>query len=87
MKTAKRLKSVTSFIETNNYDFNVLIDPKTESGAKYLVADQFGITGIPSKIVIGPTGKIKFKSVGFNGSTEKTVAEIDAMIEIINQPL
>lgn len=82
-----RLKSVASFIETNNYDFNVLIDPKTESGSKYLVADQFGITGIPSKIIIGPTGKIKFKSVGFNGSTEKTVSEMDAMIEMVNQPL
>lgn len=82
-----RIDKVSDFINDNNYDFNVLIDPKKDSSRKHEVADKYGITGIPTKIIIGPSGKIKFKSVGFNGSAEKTVSEIDAMIEIINQSL
>jgi thiol-disulfide isomerase/thioredoxin len=82
-----RIDKVSNFIKDNNYDFNVLIDPTRENSRKHIVADQFEIQGIPTKIIIGPSGNIKFKSVGFNGSAEKTVSEIDAMIEIINQPL
>lgn len=82
-----RIDKVSDFINDNNYDFNVLIDPKKDNSRKHEVADKYGITGIPTKMIIGPSGKIKFKSVGFNGSAEKTVSEIDAMIEIINQSL
>lgn len=78
-----RLKDVAKFIEDNNYDFNVLIDPKEENGSKHIVANDYKITGIPTKIIIGPSGKVNFKSVGYSGSAEKIVSEIDAMVELL----
>jgi thiol-disulfide isomerase/thioredoxin len=80
-----RLDKVSKFIADNNYDFNVLIDPLKENSNTHLVADKFDITGIPTKIIIGPNGRINFKSVGFNGSTEKIVSEIDTMVDLIKQ--
>lgn len=80
----KRLDEVQSFITKNEYDFNVLIDPIKEGGSQHIVAQDYKVSGIPTKFIIGPNGNIKFKSVGYNGSPEKTVNEIDAMIELIN---
>ena len=79
-----RLDEVQSFITKNEYSFNVLIDPIKEGGTQHIVAKDYKVSGIPTKVIIGPSGNIKFKSVGFNGSAEKTVNEIDAMIELIN---
>lgn len=79
-----RLEDVSKFIEDNNYDFNVLIDPKEEEGNNYIVAKKYKISGIPTKIIIGPSGNINFKSVGFGGSAESLVSEIDTMVELIN---
>ncbi|WP_138433141.1 TlpA disulfide reductase family protein [Winogradskyella algicola] len=78
-----RLKDVAKFIEDNDYNFNVLIDPKEENSTKYKVANAYKISGIPTKIIIGPSGKIKFKSVGYSGSAEKIVSEIDAMVALL----
>ncbi|WP_296314171.1 TlpA family protein disulfide reductase [Winogradskyella sp. UBA3174] len=79
----ERLDKVLKFIKDNNYDFNVLIDPVKENSSKHLVADKYGITGIPTKIIIGPSGRINFKSIGFSGSAEKIVSEIDTMVELL----
>ena len=78
-----RLQEVTDFIKKNNYDFHVLIDPKVQDSNAYEVAKKYGISGIPTKVIIGPNGRIKFKSVGYSGSAEKIVSEIDTMVEIL----
>jgi len=78
-----RLEDVANFIKENNYDFNVLIDPKEKNGSKHIVANNYNISGIPTKIIIGPSGKVNFKSVGYSGSAEKIVNEIDAMVELL----
>lgn len=77
-----RIKNVEDFIKKNNYTFNVPIDP-IKSGNKYLVANQYNVSGIPTKVVIGKDGRLKYKSVGFSGSAEKTVTEIDNIIELL----
>jgi len=79
-----RETSVAKFIEDNNYDFHVLIDPKQENANKYEVANKYNISGIPTKVIIGPDGRIKFKDVGFSGSNDKLVDKIDGMISLIN---
>lgn len=78
-----RVADVSKFIKDNNYDFHVLIDPKEENSNNYKVAKAYGISGIPTKIIIDPSGKIKFKSVGYSGSAEKIVSEIDSMVELL----
>jgi peroxiredoxin len=47
------------------------------------VITSFGVDGIPTKFVIDKKGKIRFKSVGFSGSTDKLVEELSLMIEML----
>lgn len=77
---ANKEELVTKFIKENNYDFHVLYDNIIENNTKYEVADKYGVTGIPTKVIIGPDGNIKFKTVGSSGSNEKLVSEMDIMI-------
>lgn len=82
-KGENRKKLVTDFIKANNYDFHVLYDNVIEESNRFEVADKYGVTGIPAKIVIGPDGNVKFKSVGFSGSNDQLINELDIMIEIL----
>lgn len=76
-----REKSVSDFIAENNYTFNVLMDTPQEEGSRaYDVVSAYEVDGIPTKFVVGPDGKIKFKAVGFDGSTDDLVEELDMMI-------
>ena len=65
--------------------WTLLKEAQTEiDGGKSLeVAEKYDITGIPTKVIIGPDGRMKFKSVGYSGSNEKLVKELDIMIDIL----
>ncbi|MDW8296272.1 MAG: TlpA disulfide reductase family protein [Raineya sp.] len=71
-----RTERLKRFIEKKKYDFNVLIDDNDA------VAGKFGVMGIPMKFVVNPQGNIMFYSEGFNGSTDATALEVEAMIEL-----
>ena len=78
-----RNKIVSEFIEKNNYDFHVIMDNPVEEGSSdFNVVSDYGVNGIPTKIIIGPDGKINFKKVGFTGNNEKMLKEIGIMIEL-----
>jgi thiol-disulfide isomerase/thioredoxin len=79
----ERLETVQSFIEKNKYDFHVLIDPFSNDTGSYEVANAYGVSGIPTKFIIDKEGKMRFKDVGFSGSTDKLLNKIDVMIELI----
>jgi len=82
----KRMKEVSDFITTNKYTFNVLMDTPVEEGSReYNVIGDYKVNGIPTKFIIGPDGKIKFKAVGFAGSDEGVVSELELMIDMIKQ--
>ncbi|MEW6193848.1 MAG: TlpA disulfide reductase family protein [Bacteroidota bacterium] len=77
-QTEKNKKEVvTNFITGNKYPFHVLLDENNE------VAKSFYVTNIPTKIIIDKEGNIRFKSVGFSGTTEHLVAEISEMIRLL----
>ncbi|MEO5789760.1 redoxin domain-containing protein [Gelidibacter sp.] len=78
-----REKLVEDFIKTSKYDFHVVYDTELEGSNAFEVAEKYDITGIPTKVIIGPDGRMKFKSVGYSGSNEKLVKEIDIMIDIL----
>ncbi len=42
----------------------------------------YNVGGIPTKIIIGTDGKIKFRSVGYSGSPDGLVKELDIMIKL-----
>lgn len=78
-----REKLVTDFIAKNNYDFHVVYDNKIGDSRDFEVANKYGVTGIPTKVIIDKNGKMRFKSVGYGGQTEKLVKEMDIMIDLL----
>jgi thiol-disulfide isomerase/thioredoxin len=69
-------KNATDFMQKSSYTFHVLLDNDNK------VVSSYEVGGIPTKFVIDPSGVMRFKAVGFNGSTDDTVAELDAMIKV-----
>ncbi len=70
-------KNAAEFITQNKYTFHVLLDDDNK------VVENFKVNGIPTKFVIDKEGKIKFKSVGFEGSADKLVDELSTMISML----
>jgi len=68
-------KIASDFITGKGYTFNVLIDQEDK------VVSSFGVSGIPTKFVIDPAGRIAFRAVGYEGSEDGLVEEMQAMIE------
>lgn len=80
-----RIKKAKDYITSNSYSFEVLMDTPVKEGSRnFSTSSNYGITGIPTKIIIGPNGKIKFKKVGYSGNNEQMIKEIDMMIKLIN---
>jgi hypothetical protein len=78
-----RQQKVSDFIAKNKYTFHVLYDDaKAKEGNDFVVVENFKVEGIPTKCVIDRNNNIRFKSVGFNGSTDAIVSEVSAMIDI-----
>jgi thiol-disulfide isomerase/thioredoxin len=73
-RVEEKKKNAEEFIKKNNYPFHVLLDDNNE------VIGKFKVDGIPTKFVIDPNGRIRFKSVGFSGNTDAMVEELDLMI-------
>lgn len=76
----EKKKNAQEFITKNQYTFDVLMDTEDK------VVNQFKVDGIPTKFVIDKEGKIRFKAVGFDGSDDKLMQELTAMIEIAGSP-
>lgn len=72
-------KDAADFIANNKYTFHVLQDNEDKIVAEYKVE------GIPTKFVIDKKGMIRFKSIGFDGSDDKLVQELTAMIDIASK--
>lgn len=72
-------KNASKFITSNKYTFHVLMDNEDKVVAEYKVE------GIPTKFVIDRNGMIRFKSIGFDGSDDKLMNELTAMIEMASK--
>ncbi|MEH3114929.1 TlpA family protein disulfide reductase [Pedobacter terrae] len=79
-----REKVVADFIAEKKYNFNVLYDTKNaKDSSKFDVVSAYKVDGIPTKFVIDGDGNIRFKAVGFSGSDDGVVKEIDAMVGLL----
>jgi hypothetical protein len=72
-------KNASEFITNNKYTFHVLMDNEDK------IVAEFKVEGIPTKFVIDKKGKIRFKAVGFDGSDDKLIQELTAMIEMASK--
>lgn len=78
-----REKVVRDYLATTSYTFNVLLDTKNKQDpSKFDVISQYGVDGIPTKFIIDGNGNIRFKKVGFSGSADGIVKELDMMIAL-----
>ncbi len=75
----EKAKNAMEFITSNKYTFHVLMDNDDK------VVAEFKVEGIPTKFVIDKNGIIRFKSVGFDGSDDKLMNELTAMIEMASK--
>lgn len=69
-------KNAADFIKEKGYTFNVLMDNDNK------VVSSFGVSGIPTKYVVDKYGKIRFKSVGYAGTSDALVDELSLMIDV-----
>jgi peroxiredoxin len=74
----KKLESVSKFIQNKGYSFQVLMDLDDK------VINTYGVEGIPTKFVIGPDGRIKFKKIG-GGAADKLIEELYIMIDLVKE--
>jgi len=72
-------KNASDFIVSNKYTFHVLMDNDDK------VVAEFKVEGIPTKFVIDKNGIIRFKAIGFDGSDDKLMNELTAMIEMASK--
>jgi thiol-disulfide isomerase/thioredoxin len=79
---AEPQKDAKSYIESQHYDFEVLMDKKDPVTKKNRVVDSYGVTGIPAKFIIDKNGHIRFQLAGFSGDTNESVEELSTMIEL-----
>jgi len=76
-KVDEMKKEAGQFISKNKYDFHVLLDTEDK------VVGDYAVEGIPTKFVIDPQNKIRFKAVGYEGSADKLVDEISIMVDVL----
>ncbi|MBN1638835.1 MAG: TlpA family protein disulfide reductase [Ignavibacteriales bacterium] len=76
-RVENKKENAAEFIKTNNYPFQVLLDLDNK------VITSYKVSGIPTKFIIDKNGNIRFKSVGFGGSSEELIAELNAMIYLL----
>ena len=80
-----REKVVTDFIAAKKLNFNVLYDTKNKQDpSKFDVVSAYKVDGIPTKFIIDGEGNIRFKAVGFSGSDDGVVKELDSMIGLLS---
>ena len=74
-----RARAVKQFMSDKPYDFNVLLDPDDKA------VKAFNIAGIPTKIIVDKKGIIRFVSVGFNADEQKSIEELQVMIDLAGE--
>lgn len=74
-KTTERVKD---FLAEDNYKFYILLDDKYNK-----TANDYALSGIPTKIVIDKEGKIRFQYTGWKGNEDKEMKMFEAIIDLI----
>lgn len=76
----ERLKEIKKTIEIKKVNFDILLD-EPMTGNDYLVAKQYNVNSIPTKIIIDKNGKIRSTLVGYSGNDVELVNELKSIVE------
>jgi thiol-disulfide isomerase/thioredoxin len=69
---------VKEFLAEDNYQFYVLLDDKYSQ-----TFEDYALSGIPTKIFIDKTGKIRYSYVGWRGSEDIEMKMFEALIDLL----
>jgi thiol-disulfide isomerase/thioredoxin len=75
---------IRELLKKSNYSFQVVFDMDSEEGGKYKTAKDYNVSAIPTKIIIGPDGRLKYKKVGGSSNSEQVVQEFEIIIDLLN---
>ncbi|MFD2598248.1 redoxin domain-containing protein [Sphingobacterium corticis] len=79
-------KNVVSFIERNNYPFEVLYDDQKDPQTGQVMAAKFGVQGIPAKFIIDAEGNIRYFLTGSTPNVDYIKMEMKELIESAKRP-
>jgi thiol-disulfide isomerase/thioredoxin len=75
--------SIQSFMVQNNYPFTVLLDDYDSNGKHRVIAKQLDVNALPTQIIVGKDGMIKFKDEGYPGTLQQLQQELTIKIEML----
>ncbi|GAB3014439.1 redoxin family protein [Spirosoma pulveris] len=73
------VQRVHNFMSKHPYNFVVPLD------AQQKVANAYKVQGIPTKVVIGPDGRVRYRTIGYSGNPESTVNELSLVVEMLKE--
>ena len=75
------LERVYNFMNKHDYPFVVPLD------ASQRVSKAYKVQGIPTKVVIDTKGRVRYRTIGYNGNPEATVDELTMVVEMLKEGL
>ena len=73
------VQRVYDFMDKHPYPFVVPLDGQQK------MAKAYKVQGIPTKVVIGPDGRVRYRHVGYSGNAETTVDELTMVVEMLKE--
>lgn len=73
------VQRVYNFMDKHPYPFVVPLDGQQK------VANAYKVQGIPTKVVIGPNGRVRYRTIGYNGNPDATVDELSLVVEMLKE--
>ncbi|MCX6215919.1 TlpA disulfide reductase family protein [Spirosoma sp.] len=73
------VQRVHNFMNKHPYPFVVPLDGQQK------VANAYKVQGIPTKVVIGPDGRVRYRTIGYSGNPESTVNELSLVVEMLKE--
>ncbi len=68
---------VRAFIDKQPYTGTVPLDVSKR------VSEAYGVAGLPTKLIIDPRGRVRYRSLGYNNNAEATANEISLVIDAL----
>ncbi|SHM58274.1 Thiol-disulfide isomerase or thioredoxin [Chitinophaga jiangningensis] len=82
-ETGEALGKVKQFAAEKKFPFRYLMDEKLSNGPGYKAFNQYKVASVPYKVILDKTGKVRFRTNGFDGNEEALVRELNTMIQLI----
>ncbi len=71
------------YLADSRYPFNVLFDKHNSNGKHNLVSSAYGVTGVPTKVILDSNGNIRFRETGYSGDPTELSITISEMVDIL----